>query len=240
MILLVNPTDLANLLWNAVTISNEAKAVQGYHHVLLACEPGAPAYLYAYGMGRYAAGRARAELEGSVTESASVCITRDEASELQSQLRGLSKAKGTVVGLEIHPDGKTVTLAHEDGTLEPLEINVQVTYDGEPLLQLPDSDPEARGDVFWDRIDAAIDAAKDEPLETPVGFGLDTFKRLTNLKPAYPVVDLVPTDQERVVVARVGPDFYGILGSVDRELFAAGGEWEDGPGKPDHLIGGEA
>jgi hypothetical protein len=234
VLLQANPGKLANLLWNAYTISKEPAGVEGWPHVLIAYEGGGSSELWAYGMGRYAGGRGRCEVTVPTSEAASVCITRDEVKQLQSELRGLSGSKNAECTLSIHPDGLWV-----GDTL----IHLSIEYQDEPVAQLADSDPEARGDRFWDGLDELIEEAEgNAPVNKPMAVGFDTLKRLTQLKPDQIVIDMVPvsgtTKPVRALAAKVGPDFVAIMGLTDRELFARSAELDEkfGRGTDDHLI----
>lgn len=239
MLVHVNPGKFANLLWNAFTISKEPAGVSGWDHVLIAYEGDGNTELWAYGMGRFAGGRGRCEVQVPADEAGSVCITRDEAKELQTALRGLSSSKSAECSLSIYPDGAMV-----GDTL----IHMGIEFQDEPVAQLPDSDIEARGDCFWDGIDMLIDeAVAGHPVTGPMAVGFDTLKRITQLKPDQLVIDMCPvwgTEEKPVVglAARVGPDFTAILGVTDRALFADSAEKDSkfGRGTPEHLLRQEA
>lgn len=235
MLVHVNPGRFANLLWNAYTISKEPAGVEGWDHVLIAYEGQGSDDLWAYGMGRFAGGRGRCPVTVPDSESASVCITREEAKALQSDLRGLTASKSAECSLSIYPDG----LQTENGV-----IHMAIEYQERVVAQLPDSDLAARGDCFWDGLDGLIEEATgDQPVTGPMAVGYDTLKRITQLKPDVVVVDMCPvwgTEEKPVVglAAQVGPDFTAILGVTNRALFAKSAELDEkmGKGSPEHLL----
>jgi len=228
----VNPQAFANILWNAVAISEEPKDVEGWPHILLGYEDGRA---YAYGMGRYAAGYGFCETMIAGDEPASVCITREEAESLQSTVRSLTASKTAECTFAIHPDG----LQLDDGSV----VHLTIEYNERPVAQLPDSDPEARGDCFWDGIDELVaEARSGSHVAGPMATGFDTLKRLTKLKPPQLVVDMVPlrgtTKPVKAIGCQVGPRFTAVLGLTDRDLFAGSAELDErfGKGTPAHLL----
>lgn len=233
----IHPVDLADVLHNSVEISKEAKGIPNVPHVMLAYEPGAEAgVVLGYGVGRYAGGRTAARLEGlPATESASVCIERDVAAALQSQVRKIKGGKAARAHVTIYPEPTTITVKNEYGQEEQSTVNLVVTAGEDTLADLLDSDPDGTWDTAFDLLDDLLSAGV-TPLDTPVAFSTDVFSRLGKIRADGPAIDLRRTKHERIVGVAIGSGFRGIIGDVDRETFAVGGPWGDGPGSPDHLF----
>lgn len=77
----------------------------------------------------------------------------------------------------------------------------------------------------------------------PTAFMVETLKALTKIRTATKttVVDVaVLPDNEGAAIMALGPTFRGVLAAVDRDLYARGGPWRDGPGTPLSLVDGTA
>lgn len=234
----IHPKLLADCIANAVEIGKEARSVQGVDHVLLTYQPDAGGKfgeVYCHGFGRYAAGRSRVQLEGLQDRgTASVSIDRDKAAELQSQLRKILGGKAAQVSVEIHEEAVLVNVLNEHGLPEPSMVNLLISDGNQTVADLLDSDPAGLFDSKWDSVDEMLAGAA-EPTPGPFALATEVVARLGKVKGGG-VADFRKTSHERVLAVAIGPDFRGLLGDVDRELYAAGGPHGDGPGGQDHLF----
>lgn len=232
--LAISPIDLANLLSNAVEISKEAARIEHPPVVLVAYQPspdGVVGTLYSYGCGRYAAGRTRAVLDGLPSaEAMSLSITRDHAAGLSSELRKLSRAAGTRVGVTMHDEPFEGV---NPDTGKQSWGNFAISWQDKYLTHLHDADPHGKYDAIWQRVDELASPAGD-PLPG-LALQVGVLSRLTKMRAVGEIADLRSTPLPGVVAAKLGPDFVGLLGEVNRASFVAGGKWGNGPGSPEQL-----
>lgn len=234
----IHPKNLADCIANAVEIGKEARSVQGVDHVLLTYQPdtsGKRGEVYCHGFGRYAAGRSRTQLEGIQDRgTASVSIDRDKAAELQSQLRKILGGKAASVSVSIYDEPTQVMVLDEHGMEAPSMVNLLISDGSMTVADLLDSDPAGLFDGKWDSIDEILAGADHSPAG-PFALATEVVGRLGKIKGGG-VADFRRTAHERILAVAIGADFRGVLGDVDRELYAVGGAHGDGPGDPTHLF----
>jgi hypothetical protein len=156
----------------------------------------------------------------------------DDLTKLASAIRSTSAAKDAVVG---------VTIDHKR--------SITVSYGEELIGELADADEydlttgmEGEKGMF-DKVEDLIDQINAMPAPTaPVAFNLEVIGRCKDLKITgmpgdWGVVDLAKHPTKNLVGVAVGPRFRGIVGTIDRDGYAQGGRWLDGPGEPSHLLG---
>ena len=206
----VNPQELANLLWNAVAITKVKAGERVLEVVLLEVRGGG---LYSYGFAGHSAGRGYVDLGPHQQGEDSVAITRDEAEELQSVLRKMSKSKDASVSVAIGSGG---------------EYDLIVADGDDRIAELNDVDPEGEHSSKWEAIDTWIEqgVASGGTFIGAIAFVATTLKRLADLKPPVALVDLAPAKDGHPVIAKAGPGFWAILGNVSRTLW----ELEHEPG----------
>lgn len=230
----MNPTDLANMLTNAVEISKEAAKIEAPDSVLIAYQPSSDGLLgsvLVYGCGRYAAGRTVAYLDGLPSpESMSLSITRGHAEELASALRKTSRAAGTRVSIGMTVDPVEGVNPETGG---PTWGNFSVGYNEKYLTHLHDSDPHGRYDAIWGRVDELASSAGDRV--DGVALHVAVMSRLAKCKGVGEIADLRATPLPGVVAAKLGEHFVALLGEVNRDSFVSGGRWGSGPGSAEQL-----
>lgn len=218
---LIHPKHLADMLANAVDIGKDKTT-----HPLIYLRASADT-LHVYGRGRYTAGKDSRPFESDEPQYAELVITEDEAAELATTLRGVEGAgrKETLV---------TVTVT-ERGSLT-------VQYGEDVLCELPDADtnevsfgmPDEVSD--WEEIDILLgEIAKGGPPLTRYGFQKDILARMNKIRADSPVMDFALHPESHSMGIALGSTFRAIIAGVDRQFYANGGKWGDGPGKPDHL-----
>lgn len=229
--------ELADALYNAVELSADAGGRPGCPHVLISYQPDASNTFGAVvvcGVSRIVAGKTTIILETRAPDSyASVAIHRDKASEIQSALRGMGRAKATRVGVRMSEDGFDVVDFDDDDEPVVRTVNLSICKDGggEPLAELADSDPEGKFNDHFDMIDDFL-VGSGAPLLAPALLNFDALKRIINLKGLEArAVDIAMTKKEHVLALAAGPHFRGVIGVLDREAYA-------GPGgaRADHLL----
>jgi hypothetical protein len=230
----MKPIDLANMLTNAVEISKEAARIEAPQCILLAYQPspdGLVGHVYAYGCGRYAAGRTRASLDGlPSSEAMSLSLTREHAEELSSALRKTSRAADARVSVTMSEDAVEGT--HPE-TGAATWGNLAVGYANKYLTHLHDADPTGKYDQIWSRVDELAAATGDRVAGVTLMVGV--LNRLMKCKGVGEVADIRVTPLPGVVAAKLGPDFVALLGEVNKQSFATGGKWGDGPGNPQQV-----
>lgn len=232
--LAINPIELANALTNAVEISKESAKIEHPAVVMIAYQPspdGSVGHVYVYGCGRYAAARTRVVLDGlPSTEAIGLSITREHASELSTELRKLSRAAGTRVGIGMYEEA--VEGINPDTGVSSWG-NLAVIWQEKYLTHLHDADSTGRYDNIWQRVDE-LAATPGDPLS---GVTLQTLvlSRIGKCKGVGEVADLRATPLPGVIAAKLGANFVALLGEVNKGSFAAGGKWGGGPGTPDQL-----
>jgi len=221
----VRPIELADALYNAVELAGDHGGKPGCPHVLIAYQGDAEGILgvvTVYGVSRLIGGRTTILLDTQAPEDhAAVCIDRDKAQELQSALRGYGRAKSTRVGVRISDDGFDVVDFDEDGNPVVVTVNLVVSKDDEEIAALADSDPEGKFSGHFDLVDDSVSLG---PLAGPAAFLFEAVKRVTALKGLEAkVMDLGATGKDHVVAIAAGPHFRGILGEIDRDIYAGDG-----------------
>jgi len=217
----MHPKNLADMLANAVDIGKDKTT-----HSLIYLRVSADT-LFVYGRGRYTAGRDSRQFDAEEPQYAELVITEDEASELATALRGVEGAgrKETLV---------TVTVTERDA--------LHVQYGEDVLCELPDADtneatfgmPDEVSD--WDEIDELLaEIAKGGPPLTRYGFQKDILARMNKIRADSPVMDFALHPDSHSFGVAMGSTFRAIVAGVDRQFYANGGKWGDGPGKPEHL-----
>ena len=222
----INPKQLADLLANVVDIAKDNPAIS-VNSLLMLSATGA--YLYAYGRGRYTAGRDWRQLKTDVPLNGQITLTEAEAEELASVLRGVEGA-GRV--------GSVVDVALTD------RARLVISSGSEIHCDLPDADPEnltfGNPDEVsdWEEIESLISECEDSPhFASPQAFTLDILTRLNKIRGRYNLADFSSHPSGRLVGVTLGPSFRALAAGVDRNAYSSGGKWGDGPGKPDDLWG---
>jgi hypothetical protein len=217
----IHPKDMADILANAVDIGKDKTT-----HPLI-CLAASADSLHAYGRGRYTAGRDWRPFEADGPQFAAIVITEDEAAELASTLRGVEGAgrKDTRIGVELTERG-TLTVRNGD----------------EILCELPDADtneisfgmPDEVSD--WEEIDELLmDMRREPPVMTRFAFQKDILARLNKIRADSNVMDIALHPNGRAVGIAMGKSFRALIAGVDRQSFATGGKWGEGPGTPEQL-----
>lgn len=224
----ITPLALADALYNAVVLSQDALGKPGAPHVLVCYQDapeGAPTgAVIIYGASRIVAGKTTAILDTQAPgDHASVCISREHAEQIQSALRGYGRGKSTRVGVRISEEGYDTVDFDEDGEPIVRTVNFSIQKEGEdPLAELADSDPEGEFTRYFDMVD---DYAGIGPLSGPMAITFESVKRVTNLKGlGATAMDLAQTTRDHIVAIAAGPHFRGILGQIDRDAYEAGGD----------------
>lgn len=218
---LIHPKHLADMLANAVDIGKDKTT-----HPLIYLRVSGDT-LHAYGRGRYTAGRDSRPFTAEDLQYAEIVITEDEAAELASTLRGVEGAgrKETLI---------TVTV--DERAL------FKVVYGDDILCELPDADtneisfgmPDEVSD--WEEIDELlVEIAKGGPPLTRYGFQKDILARMNKIRADSVVMDFALHPESHAMGIALGSTFRAIIAGVDRQFYANGGKWGDGPGRPDHL-----
>jgi hypothetical protein len=221
----IAPMDLADALYNAVELSKETPGQPGCPHVLICYQADAESGLgtvLVYGVSRIVGGRTTLRLDTVGPEDhVSVAIGRDHANEIQSALRGYGRAKSARVGVRLSDEGFDVVEEDEDGEWEVRTINLSVQKEGqEPLAELADSDPGGEFSRHFDLVDDYVLPSGGQ-LAGPTAFSFEGIKRVTALKGLEAkALDLAQTTCAHVVAISAGPNFRGILGALDREVYA--------------------
>jgi hypothetical protein len=156
----------------------------------------------------------------------------DDLTKLTSAIRSTSAARDALIEVSIdHKSALTVYYGTEllgelaDGD----EYDLTTGMEGQPGM--------------FDKVEDLIDQINSMPApDCPIAFNLDVIGRCKDLKitgmPAdWGVVDLAKHPTKNLVGVAVGPRFRGVVGSIDREGYAQGGRWLDGPGEASHLLG---
>jgi hypothetical protein len=232
----IHPIALADALYNAVELSAESGGRAGCPHVLISYQrdpEGRVGMVVVTGISRIAGGRTIILLDTTAPEDcATVAIHRDKAAQISSALRGFGRAKSTRVGVRICEDGYDTVDFDEDDEPVVTTVNLAVQKgEEEPLAELADSDPGREFDRHFDLLDGYLNTAGG-PLTGPTAFSIEAMKRIINLKGLESkAVDLAETANKHVVAVSAGPHFRGVLGSLDREVYAAVND------RQDHLLG---
>ena len=234
----VSPVTFADALYNAVVLAQDSGGKPGCPHVLICYQQdageAATGAVLVYGVSRLVAGRTTVRLDTIAPEDhVSVCISREHADEIQSALRGYGRAKATRVGVRICEEGYDTVDFDDEG--EPLVKTVHFSVrkgEEEHLAELADSDPDGEFSRHFDIVDDYLVGSGGQ-LAGPTAFIFEAVKRVTNLKGlGATALDLAQTTRKHIVAISAGPNFRGILGELDREIYAG----PDGA-RADHLLG---
>lgn len=231
----IAPMDLADALYNGVELSKEAPGTTGCPHVMICYQPDETGVgiVLVYGVSRIVGGRHTLRLETQGPEDhVSVVIHRDHANEIQSALRGMGRAKSARVGVRISDEGFDVVNFTDEGEPEVVTINLSIQKEGqEPLAELADSDPSGKLGKYFDVVDDYL-VGSGAQLSGPTAFGFEAVRRVTALKGLdTKALDLAQTTRAHIVAIAAGPNFRGILGVLDRDVYAG----PDGA-RADHLL----
>jgi hypothetical protein len=228
----IRPIELADALYNAVTLSLETSGKPGCPHVLICYQASAnerTGSVSVYGVSRLIAGRTTVNLDTVAPEDyASVCIGRDYADEVQSLLRSYGRAKSTMIGVRICEEGYDTVEFIDD---EPMvrTVHFVITKGEDVVVELAESDPDGEYTQHFDLVDRWSTST---PLAGPQAFTFEAVKRVTNLKGlGATTMDLAQTNNPRVMAVSAGPHFRGVLGTIDRAVYA-GAEGQ----RADHLL----
>ena len=233
----VRPLDLADALYNAVELSKECPHKPGCPHVLI-CYQGddeqGTGVILVYGSSRLIAGRTTIKLETQAPEDhVSVAISRDHANQIQSALRDYGRGKSTRVAVRINEEGWDTVDWDEDDEPSVRTVNLCIQKEGlDPLAELADSDPDHEWDQHFGIVDDYL-IGSGAQLAGPTAFPFESLKRVMALKGLEAkVMDLAQTTHSNVVALAAGPNFRGIIGELDRAVYA-------GPtqARADHLLG---
>lgn len=232
----VTPLALADALYNAVELAKDIPPKPGCPHVLIcyqACEDDKLGIVLVYGVSRLVGGRTAIRLDTRAPEGhVSVAISREHASEIQSALRGFGRAKSARVIVRISEEGFEAVDLDDEGEPFVRIVNFSIHKEGQdPLVELADSDPEGVYERHFDLVDDYLLESGGQ-LSGPTAFSFEAVKRVASLKGLETrVMDLAQTVHPHVVAIAAGPNFRGILGDLDREIYAG----PDGT-RADHLL----
>jgi hypothetical protein len=218
----IRPIELADALYNAVTLAQDSGGLPGCPHVLISYQAGLDGRTGAvavYGISRLIGGRTTINLETQAPdEYVSVCISRERADEVQSLLRSYGRAKSTMVGVRISEEGYDTVDFDDDGEPDVRTVHFSITKGEDTVVELAESDPAGEFNGHFDMIDSYNARGQ---LAGPHAFTFEAVKRVTNLKGlGATTMDLGLTHNPSVMVIAAGPHFRGILGAVDREVYA--------------------
>jgi len=219
----IHPKHLADALANAVDMGKD-KLTRPLIYLRVSGDT-----LHAYGRGLYTAGRDSREFRADSPQYAEIVITEDEAAELATALRGVEGAGRKET---------TVSVAVAERT------HLKVEYGAEILCELPDADdlqetfgePDEVSD--WEEIDillGEISNSQDSPPLTRFGFQKDILARLNKIRADSNVMDIALHPTGHATGIALGSTFRALVAGIDRQKFANGGTWGDGPGKPEML-----
>lgn len=220
----IHPRALADGLANAVDVGKDKTT-----HPLI-CLRASGNTLHVYGRGRFAAGRDSRPFKAELAQYAEVILTEDEAAELATTLRGVEGVGRKETTVNVHMQERE---------------RIKVQYGEEILCDLPDADglqisygePDDMSD--WDEIDDMLKAVAMAELSGPAmtryGFQKDILARMNKIRSDSPVMDIALHPDSHAVGIAIGSNFRALVAGIDRQTFATGGAWGDGPGKPEHL-----
>lgn len=220
----IHPRALADALANAVDMGKDKLTRP------LICLRASANTLHVYGRGLYTAGKDSRPFKAELAQYAEIILTEEEGAELAQTLRGVEGVgrKETTVAVYIQERDR-----------------LKVQYGEDILCDLPDADPEQLtygepDDMSdWDEIDDMLTAVAMAELSGPsmarFGFQKDILARLNKIRSDSPVMDIALHPNSHAVGIAVGTNFRALVAGIDRDKFAVGGTWGDGPGKPDML-----
>lgn len=237
------PKALANLLHNALTMAKGKNPRQPLIYLRYAWDMDRMVgQLTAIGISQFSAGLDWIDVEnGDEDGYAEIRLLGvnpvktdivDDLTKLATAIRSTSASKDALVGVTINHK-HSITVSYGEELLGELgdgdEYDLTTGMEGEPGM--------------FDKVEDLIDSINSMPAPTsPTAFNLDIIGRCKDLKitgmPAdWGVVDLAQHPTKNLVGVSVGPRFRGVVGSIDRDGYARGGRWLDGPGEPSHLLG---
>lgn len=237
-----NPKALANTIHNALTMAKGKNPVQPLIYLRFEADQDGKGQMVAIGLSRFSAGLDWVDVEsGTANGYAEVRLLGvnpektdlvDDLTKLGSAIRQTSAAASALVD---------VTIDHKR--------SITVTYGDQLVGELADADEydlttgmEGSPGVF-DRVEDMIDQVNAmEAPTSPTAFNLDIIGRCRDLKITgmpgdWGIVDLAKHPVHDLIGVAVGPRFRGLVGAIDRDGYAVGGRWHDGPGEPSHLFG---
>jgi hypothetical protein len=238
-----NPKALANAIHNALTMAKGKNPRQPLVYLRYTWDADrGVGQVTTIGMSQFSAGLDWTDVEGGTEDGyAEIRLLGvnpektdvvDDLTKLGSAIRATSAAAGAVVG---------VTIDHKR--------SITVMYGEELIGELADGDEYdlttgMEGELgFFDRVEDMVDNLNSMPAPTaPIAFNLDIIGRCKDLKITgmpgdWGVVDLASHPTKNLVGVAVGPRFRGVVGTIDRDGYAQGGRWLDGPGEASHLLG---
>lgn len=238
-----NPKALANVIHNALTMAKGKSPRQPLIYLRYSWDAERQTgQLMAIGLSQFSAGLDWMDVESGTEDGyAEIRVLGvnpdktgdvDDLTKLASGIRSTSAAQSAVVGVAIdHKRFMTVQYGEQlIGELADAdEYDLTTGMEGEPGQ--------------FERVEDMVDELNSMPAPTaPVAFSLDIIGRCKDLKitgmPAdWGVVDLAKHPEKDLVGVAVGPRFRGVVGAIDRDGYAKGGRWLDGPGDPSHLLG---
>ena len=238
-----NPKAFANMLHNALTMAKGKDPRQPLIYLRYGwdAERGV-GQATAIGISKFTAGLDWMDVEGGPEDGyAEIRVLGvnpektgdvDDLTKLATAIRSTSASASAVVGVTIdHKNAMTVMYGEEligelaDGD----EYDLTTGMEGQPGM--------------FDKVEDLIDQINSMGAPTaPIAFNLDVIGRCKDLKITgmpgdWGVVDLAKHPTKDLVGVAVGPRFRGVVGSINREGYAQGGRWLDGPGDPSHLLG---
>lgn len=238
-----NPKEFANLLHNALTMAKGRNPKQPLVYLRYGWDPErGVGQATSIGISQFTAGLDWIDVEGGEEDGyAEVRLLGvntektdlvDDLTKLTSAIRSTSAARDALVTVAIDHK-RSLTVTYGEALLGELadgdEYDLTTGMEGEPGM--------------FDKVEDLIDQINSMPAPTsPTAFNLDVIGRCKDLKisgmPAdWGVVDLAKHPTKNLVGVAVGPRFRGVVGAIDREGYARGGRWLDGPGDSSHLLG---
>ena len=235
-----NPKQLANLFHNALTMAKGKPAKQPLVYLRYSWdEERSVGQLMAVGISQFSAGLDWIDVEsgtpdgyaeirvlGVQTEKTDIV---DDLTKLGSAVRSTSAAQSALVG---------VTIDHK--------MSMTVEYGEDLLGELADGDEYdlttgMEGELgMFEKVEDMVDSINSHPKPAgPIAFNLDIITRCKDLKitdVTTPIVDIARHPEKDLVGVAVGPRFRGVVAGIDRDGYAQGGRWFDGPGDPSHLF----
>lgn len=224
----VRPIELADALFNACLLGQDALGKPGCPHVLISYDKGPDGRtgtVTVYGVSRIIGGKTTIPLETvAPDEYVSVCIGRDYADQVQSLLRSYGRAKSTMIGVRICEDGYDTVEFGEDDSPTVRTVHFAITKGEETVVELAESDPAGDYNQYFDMVDTF---ASSRNLAGPAAFTFEAVKRVTNLKGlGATTMDLAQTENPNVIALASGAHFRGILGRIDRDAYLQRGDRE--------------
>jgi hypothetical protein len=240
-----NPKALANVIHNALTMAKEKNPRQPLLLLRYTWDTDrATGQIMAIGMSKFTAGLDWMDVEqGTEDGYAEIRVLGvnpdktdivDDLTKLASAIRKASAAASALVG---------VTIDHKH--------MLSVQYGEEFLGELADADEYDltsgnEGEPgFFEKVEDMVDQINNHPAPVaPTAFNLEVIGKCKDVKVTgmpmdWGVIDLAKHPDKDIIGVAVGPTFRGVVGAVDREGYAQGGRWMDGPGDPSHLFGQE-